>query len=111
MEIIKLDIVGSYYYKPEFQIPQYPNNNTTPNNNIDCVICKKSLYEPSYEITTDKKNLKTENELVVGKCGHIFHGDCLALWLDQHHTCPIDNVKWCFHKILDTTTNFNSNTN
>lgn len=23
-------------------------------------------------------------------CGHVFHTECIAAWLDQSHTCPID---------------------
>jgi len=41
MEVLKLDIIGSYYYKSDIEITSYKNNSFTK----ECVICKKSLYK------------------------------------------------------------------
>jgi hypothetical protein len=102
MEVLKLDIVGSYYYKPDIEITTY--NSDDKSYCKECVICKKSLFEPSYEMVSDNANILNDNEIVIGKCGHIFHQDCLNKWLGNNDTCPIDNVKWCLHRVADTTT-------
>ncbi len=103
MEVLKLNIVGSYSYKSDIDIISYKSSDNKYSK--ECVICKKSLLEPSYEMVSDNKNILNEPELVIGKCGHIFHGDCLGRWLKTCQTCPIDKVKWCLHRVADTTTN------
>jgi len=100
MEILKLDVVGSYSYKPDIEIASYKEENLTK----ECIICKRSLYEPSYEMVSDNKNILNDMEIVIGKCGHIFHGDCLNKWLETCNTCPIDKVKWCLNRVANKTT-------
>ena len=105
MEIVSLNIVGYYSYKlNDINLISYKNNED--NHNKECVICKRSLFEPSYEIISDNKNILNDTEIVIGKCGHIFHGDCITKWIknSEIHTCPICNYKWYFHRIADTTT-------
>jgi len=102
MEVLKLDIVGSYSYKPDIEITSYDGNNFKYTK--ECVICKRSLLEPSYETLSDNKNIMNDNEILIGKCGHVFHGDCLCTWLKTSECCPIDKVKWCLHRVADTTT-------
>lgn len=102
MEVLKLDIVGSYSYKPDIEIASYNGNNTQYTK--ECVICKRSLLESSYETISDNKNISNDNEILIGKCGHVFHGDCLCKWLKTSECCPIDKVKWCLHRVADTTT-------
>ena len=102
MEVLKLDIVGSYYYKPDIEIISYGGN--VSQYTKECVICKRSLLEPSYEMVSDNKNISNDNEILIGKCGHIFHGDCLCKWLKTSECCPIDKVKWSLHRVADTTT-------
>jgi RING-box protein 1 len=102
MEILKLDVVGSYSYKPDIEIASYKNDTSYTK---ECVICKRTLFEPSYEMLSDNKNILNETEIVIGKCGHIFHGDCLNKWLKTCDSCPIDKVKWHLHRVADTTTN------
>ena len=101
MEVLKLDIVGSYFYKPDIEILSYNDDNSY---NKECIICKKSLLEPSYETVSNNENILDDTEIVIGKCGHIFHGDCLGKWLCTCDYCPIDKVKWCLHRVADTTT-------
>lgn len=102
MEVLKLDIVGTYYYRPDIEIITYGD----ASNNLakECVICKRLLSEPSYDTICDNACIMNETEIVIGKCGHMFHGDCLGKWLKTCDTCPIDKVKWCLHRIADTTT-------
>lgn len=102
MEILKLDIVGTYSYKPDMNIVSYDSNDFQ--HTKECIICKRGLMEPSYEMLSDNKNISTDNDILIGKCGHMFHGDCLCKWLEKSECCPIDNVKWCFHRVVDTTT-------
>lgn len=112
MEVLKLDIVGSYSYKPDIEIVSYDGNNSQCTK--ECIICKRSLLDPSYEILSDNKNISNDNEILIGKCGHVFHGDCLCRWLKTSECCPIDKVKWCLHRVADTTTKlvmYNESTN
>lgn len=102
MEILNIDIVGSYSYKPDINIPTYSGYNSKYTK--ECVICKRSLLEPSYDMISDNKNISNDNNILIGKCGHIFHSDCLCKWLETSECCPIDKVKWCLHRVADTTT-------
>lgn len=112
MEVLKLDIVGSYSYKPDIEIISYDENNTQYTK--ECIICKRGLMEPSYETLSDNKNIQNDTEILIGKCGHMFHDDCLCKWLKTSDCCPIDKVKWCLHRVADTTTKlvmYNSQSN
>lgn len=102
MEILKLDIVGSYSYKPDIEIISYDSNISQYTK--ECVICKRGLLEPSYEMLSDNKKISNNNDILIGKCGHMFHEDCLCKWLETSECCPIDKVKWCLHRVADTTT-------
>jgi hypothetical protein len=101
MEVLTVNIVGSYCYKPDIEIVNYKKDNSYTK---ECIICRRSLFEPSYEMISDNKNILNDVEIVIGKCGHIFHGDCLSSWLKTCDSCPIDKVKWSLHRIADTTT-------
>jgi RING-box protein 1 len=53
--------------------------------NTDCTICRQSINNNSvYAIekgfTSDVSN---------GKCGHIFHTECIGPWLHNNTRCPI----------------------
>ncbi len=76
MEVIKLDICGYYYYKPDFEIKKYADEESK--NEKDCIICKRSLYDPSYDQITDNSKLQNSQEIIIGKCGHCYHSDCMT---------------------------------
>ena len=103
MEVLKLYPIGYYHYESEIKLNLYDPNN--PAYCKECVICKSSLFEPSHEVISSNSNLKSECNISIGKCGHIFHEDCLNKWLKKNNTCPIDGAIWCLHRIADTTTN------
>ena len=105
MEVLKLDIVGTYYYNPDIQNNSYiQDSNKNEKWSRECVICKRLLSEPSYDTICDNTTIRDDIEIVIGKCGHMFHGNCLDKWLKKSDTCPIDKVRWCLHRIADTTT-------
>ena len=91
MEIIKFDACG--YYTCETK------------NEKDCIICKRSLYEPSYDQITDNTKLLNEQDIIIGKCGHCYHYDCMQKWLNAgNKNCPIDKVEWHTHRVADSMT-------
>ncbi len=112
MEIIKFDACGYYFYKPDFEVKNYTDINETKNDK-DCVICKRNLYEPSYDQITDNSKLQSEQEIIIGKCGHCYHNDCMQKWLNSgNKNCPIDKVEWHTHRVADSMTKlvlFNNN--
>ena len=99
MEIVSLNITGSYYYKPN-SIKQI--NNTKKIH--ECIICKKSLNETSDELLNNNKNILNNDDILIGKCGHIYHENCINKWLEHNSTCPIDNIKWHLDRKVDTVT-------
>ncbi len=101
MEIVSANIVGFYHYKPDFEVINYGVKQECSK---ECVICKRTLYEPSYDTVSDNKNIFRETEIVIGKCGHMFHADCIGSWLKNNSDCPIDKIKWCPHHVADSTT-------
>ena len=89
MEILNLNIVGAYSYKPNIELISYNNNE---NISKECIICKRSLFDPSYDMISNNKNILNNTEIVIGKCGHIFHGDCLSKWLESSDCCELGVV-------------------
>lgn len=103
LNILRADIVGYYLFKPDFEIKNYADNKQNEEN--ECVICKRSIYEPSYDHITDNSKLQEEPQLIIGKCGHIYHNDCMTKWLSTgNKTCPIDKVEWQTYRVADSIT-------
>jgi hypothetical protein len=104
LSILKADIVGYYSFKPDFEIKNYSNKDFDKSKN-ECIICKRSIYEPSYEHITDNAKLQEEPQLIIGKCGHMYHNDCMTKWLSSgNKTCPIDKVEWQTYRVADSIT-------
>lgn len=110
LSILKADIVGYYLFKPDFEIKNYSDEKDadklkTDKSETECVICKRSIYEPSYEHITDNSKLQEDPQIIIGKCGHIYHNDCMTKWLSTgNKTCPIDKVEWQTYRVADSIT-------
>ena len=96
MEIIKLNTVGYYFYCPDLQIENYDKHINKKKLLSDCAICKRFILDPSYDSITNNRN--------IGKCGHIYHTDCINSWLKTNNVCPIDKINWHTFRIADSST-------
>lgn len=47
----------------------------------DCVVCLAE-FEGNHEVQPVLVRVLTV-------CGHVFHSDCIDMWLELHVTCPI----------------------
>ena len=53
--------------------------------NTDCTICRISINSNSiYAVEKGVVSL-----ILKGKCGHIFHSECIKPWLSSNKRCPI----------------------
>jgi len=103
MEIVKADIIGYYSFKPDIHIKQY--GETKEDKNKKCMICLRSIYDPSYETISNNNNILNKCGIELGCCGHMFHSDCINDWLKTSGICPIDKVKWWKHQCFDINKN------
>jgi hypothetical protein len=104
MEIVKLDVHGYYFYKPDLQIENYDKYIDKKKLLSECAICKRAILESSYEAITNLEYLNQENKITVGKCGHMFHSECINSWTKTNNICPIDKVAWQTFRVADSQT-------
>lgn len=53
--------------------------------NTDCTICRQSINNNSIYAVEKGFVSQVSN----GKCGHIFHQECITPWLNTNKRCPI----------------------
>jgi hypothetical protein len=53
--------------------------------NTDCTICRQPINADS--IYAIEKGFKSH--VMNGRCGHIFHCECIKPWLNTNKRCPI----------------------
>jgi len=53
--------------------------------NSDCTICRYNINNDS--IYAKEKGIRSK--INTGKCGHIFHEECILQWLQNNNKCPI----------------------
>jgi len=104
MEIIKLNTVGYYFYCPDLQIENYDKHLSKKKLLNECTICKRFILEPSYDSITNNRNIVHESDITIGKCGHMYHSDCINSWLKTNNICPIDKVAWQTFRVADSFT-------
>ena len=56
-----------------------------------CVLCKKNFME-----STINNNIIVQPKIVMGKCKHLFHSDCINKYIKDNNNviCPIDLMPW-----------------
>ena len=104
MEIVGLNIKGHYFYCPDIEIENYDKHITKDSLLKECAVCKRSIMDASYENITNNSNILLENEITIGKCGHLFHSECINSWTKINPICPIDKIKWHTLRIADSST-------
>tara|TARA_B100001989_G_C24517941_1_gene454227 strand:+ start:1154 stop:1459 length:306 start_codon:yes stop_codon:yes gene_type:complete len=69
--------------------------------NENCPLCHKDLMDATQE-EIQKKNITSK--LVVGKCNHAIHENCMNNWKKQgNNFCPIDSTTWIEKDNIDST--------
>lgn len=104
MEIIKLNTTGYYFYCPDLQIENLDKHLSKKKLLNECAICKRFILEPSYDSITNNRNIVHESDITIGKCGHMYHSDCINSWLKTNNVCPIDKISWQTFRIADSFT-------
>lgn len=104
MEIVKLDVHGYYFYRPDLQMENYDKHVDKKKLLSDCAICKRSILDSSYEAITNLEYVGLQTQVTIGKCGHMFHTECINNWIKTNNICPIDKIGWQTFRIADTQT-------
>ena len=65
--------------------------------NNDCTICRCNLNIPS--LYNQEKYKKSD--IIIGKCQHSFHSECIHPWLNINKHCPICSQKFVIYKKLE----------
>ena len=81
---------------------------TLAENEIENCFVKGNVWSRNAAIRKFKAgvgNTGNDNKVIIGKCGHMFHKDCMDSWLSRGNTiCPIDKVTWEEYRIADNYT-------
>jgi len=59
-----------------------------------CAIDRNAFVEPSITELANPSPSYKGHLVVVGKCLHAYHADCILRWEKTRPSCPLDNVPW-----------------
>jgi hypothetical protein len=62
-------------------------------------ICKRNLLAPTIE---ELKEKRTFSILYKGRCGHVFHPQCIKKILEINRICPTCKAPWNDEQQIDT---------
>lgn len=62
--------------------------------NENCSICRSHTVI----IDDDEDDDDNDDNIVIGKCGHVFHETCIYSWVKVKNVCPLCNKKWEIRK-------------
>jgi hypothetical protein len=68
----------------------------------ECSLCRNLLMSPSpQELSGTKSKVTVDGNIIVGECKHMFHKDCMDLFIKNGSTiCPIDKTPWKTMKVI-----------
>jgi hypothetical protein len=67
--------------------------------NKTCKLCRSHLMKPTHD---DMERAEIRMQVSKGKCGHLFHSDCIKRHLQSGQlSCPSDMTAWTLDKVID----------
>lgn len=62
----------------------------------DCAICRGALVAKCIECEVNDAKRVCQGQVHSAVCGHVFHTECIARWLDTRYCCPLCGATWVY---------------